>query len=184
MSTWFYYNEKGEKIAVTGGQLKGLAKAGLISPETVVETEGGKTALAKKVKGLTFVELTVEMELLSDNEKSVVSVATEETYEVKLPPPKPSPFTASMSEAISTPVADSSELENPFTGSLSKTVNPFTVSLPEAVDTPVAEPPESANPFTASMPVVTESAVPLPVPPVATKPESPFTASMPRKSPQ
>jgi hypothetical protein len=30
MSNWFYYNEKGEKIAVTGGQLKGLAKAGQI----------------------------------------------------------------------------------------------------------------------------------------------------------
>ena len=36
MATWHYYNEKGEKITVTGGQLKGLAKAGLITPETVV----------------------------------------------------------------------------------------------------------------------------------------------------
>ena len=55
MSNWHYYNEKGEKIAVTGGQLKGLAKAGRITPETIVETEDGKTAPARKVKGLTFV---------------------------------------------------------------------------------------------------------------------------------
>ena len=55
MSNWFYYNEKGEKIAVTGGQLKGLAKTGLITPGTMVETEDGKTAPARKVKGLTFI---------------------------------------------------------------------------------------------------------------------------------
>jgi len=55
MTNWFYYNEQGEKIAVTGGQLKGLAKAGLITPETIVETSDGKKARAGKVKGLTFV---------------------------------------------------------------------------------------------------------------------------------
>ena len=54
MTTWFYINENGEKIEVTGGQLKGLAKAGRITPETMVGTEGGKTAPARKVKGLKF----------------------------------------------------------------------------------------------------------------------------------
>ena len=56
MSKWFYYNESGEKIEVTGGQLKGLAKAGRITPDTIVETEDGKTAPARKVKGLVFTE--------------------------------------------------------------------------------------------------------------------------------
>ena len=55
MAKWFYYNESGEKIEVTGGQLKGLAKAGMITPDTLVETEEGKSAPARKVKGLTFV---------------------------------------------------------------------------------------------------------------------------------
>ena len=55
MAIWYYYNEQGEKIEVSGGQLKGLAKAGLITPGTLVETEDGKQALAKKVKGLTFI---------------------------------------------------------------------------------------------------------------------------------
>ena len=54
MSKWYYTNEKDERVCVTGGQLKGLAKAGLITPETIVETADGKTAPARKVKGLTF----------------------------------------------------------------------------------------------------------------------------------
>ena len=54
-SKWFYYNENGDKIEVTGSQLKGLAKAGMITPGTLVETEDGKKALAKTVKGLTFI---------------------------------------------------------------------------------------------------------------------------------
>jgi len=56
MSTWFYYDNKGQKLGpVSGGQLKGLAKAGMITPETVIETEEGKKAAAGKVKGLTFI---------------------------------------------------------------------------------------------------------------------------------
>jgi len=56
MATWYYYNESGDKIEVTGGQLKGLAKAGMITPDTTVETEEGKTVPARKIKGLTFAE--------------------------------------------------------------------------------------------------------------------------------
>ena len=74
MSTWFYYNEIGEKICVTGGQLKGLAKTGKITPETLVENSEGKSALAGKVKGLTFAEMS-PLETVSS---------------------EPSPFTASM----------------------------------------------------------------------------------------
>ncbi|MCL2710505.1 MAG: M48 family metalloprotease [Planctomycetaceae bacterium] len=56
MSSWFYYNN-GQKLGpVSGGQLKGLAKTGLITPETIIETEEGKTAPARKIKGLTFAE--------------------------------------------------------------------------------------------------------------------------------
>jgi len=54
MAIWYYYNENGEKIEVTGGQLKGLAKAGQITPDTIVETAEGKTAPARRVKGLKF----------------------------------------------------------------------------------------------------------------------------------
>jgi len=56
MANWHYYNGSGEKIAVTGAQLKALALKGIITPDTMVETEEGKTAPARKVKGLTFAE--------------------------------------------------------------------------------------------------------------------------------
>jgi len=56
MANWFYYNENGEKISVTGKELKELAKNGTITPETFVETAEGKTGLAKHVKGLPFFE--------------------------------------------------------------------------------------------------------------------------------
>jgi len=53
-TNWFYFDEVGKRVAVTGGQLKWLARQGIISPETVVENEAGKSALAKNVKGLIF----------------------------------------------------------------------------------------------------------------------------------
>jgi thiol-disulfide isomerase/thioredoxin len=56
MANWYYYNENGEKIEVTGKKLKELASQGTITSETIIETEEGKSALARKVKGLTFLE--------------------------------------------------------------------------------------------------------------------------------
>ena len=50
MANWYYYNSSGEKIEVTGGQLKELAKQGVVTPETMVETEEGKAAPARRVK--------------------------------------------------------------------------------------------------------------------------------------
>ena len=55
-TNWFYYNENGEKIAVTVGQIRELARQGTIVPETVLETPEGRTAPARKAKGLTFAE--------------------------------------------------------------------------------------------------------------------------------
>jgi hypothetical protein len=75
MSKWFYHNENGEKIEVTGGQLKGLAKTGRITPDTIVETEEGKTAPARKVKGLTFIE-TVPPETFPVKPEPAPPVAT------------------------------------------------------------------------------------------------------------
>ena len=55
MTTWFYYDKDGQKQGpISGGKLKGLAKVGLISPETLVEAESGKTVPAQKIQGLKF----------------------------------------------------------------------------------------------------------------------------------
>jgi len=124
MANWFYYNERGEKVAVSGGRLKGLAKAGLITPETIVETEDGKTAPARKVKGLTFVTSTPPIE--------------SEIYGVSQPkpPPEPSPFTSSPPESTRTPIAAPAAMSNPFTATMSVATkpadNPFTATMPTA----------------------------------------------------
>jgi len=156
MSTWFYYNEQGEKIAVSGGQLKGLAKAGLITPETVVETEDGKSASAGKVKGLTFGSLAPPVET--------------ESYGLTAPPLEPSPFTASMPKTTDSLIASSLESTSPFTASIPETKdtstagssvagNPFIASIPATIDVPATDTSEVENPFTATMPT-TERAVP------------------------
>ena len=164
-TTWFYYDSEGQKQGpVSGGRLKGLAKTGLITPETVVETEDGKTALAKKVKGLTFVELSVDSSLVSPDEKNVVLASAEETYGMKLPPPPPSPFTASLPTAA--PTATPPE------------------TTESVVESPVAEPSKTANPFTAPPPVI-EKPVASPftaVMPATTKADSPFSATLPTAS--
>ena len=56
MAIWYYYNTNGEKIEVTSRQLRELAQQGIVTPETIIETEEGKSAPARKVKGLTFAE--------------------------------------------------------------------------------------------------------------------------------
>ena len=134
MSKWFYYNESGDKTEVTGGQLKWLAKNGKITPETMVETEGGKTALAKKVKGLTFItpEAIPSESASPEPAQSVES----EIYGVVAPPPKPSPFTAAMPAAEEMSVTDPSVIANPFSVPMPATAksadSPFTATMPTA----------------------------------------------------
>ena len=53
---WYYFDGNGEKIAVTGKQIKELARQGVITPETILENPEGRTAPAKKAKGLVFAE--------------------------------------------------------------------------------------------------------------------------------
>lgn len=50
---WYYYDANGDKIGpVTAKIMKILADQGDITPQTIVETEDGKSALAEKVQGL------------------------------------------------------------------------------------------------------------------------------------
>ena len=111
MSTWYYYNEQGEKIETTGGRLKGLAKAGMITPETIVETEDGKKARAGKVKGLTFAA-PAQPETTPSIEKEIYGLSQ----------PKPSVEV------------------NPFTAPKLEEVNPFTAA-PSVVSKPAEETP-------------------------------------------
>ena len=51
-SLWYYYDTNGDKISATVAELKALAQRGVITPGTTIENAEGKTAIAKKVKGL------------------------------------------------------------------------------------------------------------------------------------
>jgi hypothetical protein len=54
MTKWYYRDESGEKVGpITPNTLKALATQGVITPETVIENEGGKSARADSIKGLT-----------------------------------------------------------------------------------------------------------------------------------
>ena len=75
MANWHYYDENGDKITVSGKELKALAASGKITPGTMVESPEGKAAPAKRVKGLVFAEPPVPPPIestteppLSDNE--------------------------------------------------------------------------------------------------------------------
>ena len=136
MSTWYYTNERGERISVTGGQLKGLAKTGKITPETIVETEEGKRAVAGKVKGLTFVVPEATPSKPIPNEPEIYGMAA--------PSSEPS------SSTVSAPVMQSTA--NPFTAPpamAEPAENPFTAAMPESADSFTTVSPISNNPFAA-----------------------------------
>jgi len=57
MAKFYYTNENGNRVSVTGEQLQLLAKNGMITPFTIIENEEGKKALAGKVEGLTLTEV-------------------------------------------------------------------------------------------------------------------------------
>jgi len=136
MSTWYYYNEQGEKIETTGGRLKGLAKAGMITPETIVENEEGKKAPARKVKGLTFATAATP--------ESAPPVETEsygiaQPVPVHEPPVEVNPFAVATPEEINPFAVAASPVTKPIE------INPFAVStptvkqeVPRQVATPVA----------------------------------------------
>jgi hypothetical protein len=114
MSTWYYYDTKGQKQGpITGGQLKGLAKTGQITPGTMVETEEGKTVPASKIKGLTFAEAAPPQ---------------------ASPPPPPNPF------ATAPPVAANPFATTPpMTKPLASVVPPAHQAASQSVSAPAVE---------------------------------------------
>ena len=139
MSKWFYHDEQGEKIEVTGGQLKWLAKNGKIAPETVVENEEGRKARAGKVKGLTFIAAaqpeTETPESTTPETESPESATSAETEGYKLSQPEP-PVEENK------PIVPVLEEVNPFAAAPPVEANPFATTVPVEV-----------NPFTSPVSV-------------------------------
>jgi len=123
MAKWYYYNEQHEKIEVTGGQLKGLAKIGKITPNTIVETEDGKTAPARRVKGLLFPEL------LTTAERTQLPAVTSPAVTSPIVPSEDSPPTRQIVETnpFTAAATEAEVTANPFTADYTQPeVNPFT----------------------------------------------------------
>ena len=83
MVNWSYYNESGDKINVSGKELKALAERGAITPETKIENPDGKTAPAKRVKGLLFA--TPESIPSEQTVPELVQPAETETVDTSVP---------------------------------------------------------------------------------------------------
>lgn len=76
MANYFYTDVSGNKQGpVSGSQIKEFAKTGQITPQTIVETEDGKTFSASKVRGLTFADVNEIYGLSSPPSSPVPSVA-------------------------------------------------------------------------------------------------------------
>jgi len=94
MANWYYYDNNGQKHGpVSDGQLKQLALHCSILPETKIENSEGRTAIARDVKGLTFLETvaseTVQPELTTQESTEQPSV-DEPDLSVAPPPTEPS----------------------------------------------------------------------------------------------
>jgi len=84
----------------------------MITPETVVETEEGKTAPARKVKGLTFITPSQsDTELPPSSAVPVTPPDTAKIYGLALPP---SPFTAPAPTETKASAVELPVIENPF----------------------------------------------------------------------
>ena len=87
MAKWFYYSVDGSKIGVSSpDELKQRAKLGMITPDTIIENEEGKQALAGKLKGLVFAEIVQPTDI-----ENVAPPVIEETYGFAPLLPKPIP---------------------------------------------------------------------------------------------
>ena len=89
MANWYFYDQNGYKIGpIKGRELKQSAQQGLITPETVVEDENGRTALAKQVTGLMFSE-TAQPKVVpqvSDNPSTIAApLPSDQPISVPLP---------------------------------------------------------------------------------------------------
>ena len=69
MSIWHYYTTTNEKqCPFSSVELKQLALNGVVTPETIVENDSGKRAVAQKVKGLVFMNDRMEPDISIDSD--------------------------------------------------------------------------------------------------------------------
>lgn len=123
MTTWFYYNKKGDKVGpIPLATLRLLVQRGIIGPDTVVENQNGRSSAAGQIRGL-FPEKPVQLERIPAETSAVTNDVpleepiSNEVYGLALTElPKPLPVESRPAKPI--PVAS-----DPFTMPVSD--NPF-----------------------------------------------------------
>lgn len=100
MAKWYYYDNNDQKQgSFSGGQLRRLAKDGVITPETIIEDEEGTAWHAGEVGGLTFSETLPSPPPSSvESNPFIAPKSTEENPFAAVKPAEGNPF------AISQPV--------------------------------------------------------------------------------
>ena len=98
MSIWHYYTTTNEKQGpFSSTELKQLALNGVITPETIVENDSGKRAVAHKVKGLVFMNDRMEPEISIESDS--VQAQSHPPIPTAIPIPVPTPEPQTIMEA-------------------------------------------------------------------------------------
>ena len=79
MVQWYYYDHNGRKQGpVVPRRILELAKNGKITPETIIETEDGKSAPAGTIKGLVFTDSELPRFAATEQKPATASMPTEQ----------------------------------------------------------------------------------------------------------
>ena len=90
MSIWHYYTTTNEKQGpFSSAELKQLALNGVVTPETIVENDSGKRAVAQKVKGLVFMTNRIEPDIFIESDS--VQAQSQPPIPVAVPVTEPTP---------------------------------------------------------------------------------------------
>ena len=211
MANWYYFNENGNRVGpVTSRELKGLAANGTITPGTAIETEDGKTVLAKKIKGLVFADASKPESALGLREMHVVAPSdTSEVYGlsslpslsapvkptpplapvpvVKMPLPVPESAVPELATEPTAMTLDDLYVGEPDANEIPAAPSPF-VPAPSVTPchftqkTPVAESPFVGTPSGASNPFTAPKKPEAPLPADLPASDSPFNATKPETS--
>lgn len=92
MAKWFYFDKSGSKIGpVESEGMRKLAESGLITPETVIETESGRQSTAGKIQGLVFSATQYEPISRDEPEEYFNPFSTPNIKIIETLPPPPPP---------------------------------------------------------------------------------------------
>jgi len=87
MKMWYYYDSNGRKQGpIVPRRILELAKSGKITPETILESEDGKSAPAGTMKGLVFTDAPLPRAVATEQKTPASTVSPTTTVPTELNP--------------------------------------------------------------------------------------------------